>query len=310
MKRITLETMAEYADKIEYAKKHFIPMLPFVKIDYHNFDRYKTYSDKGIFLIDYIGDEYCLYHLYHLTPGDDTLRATLILPSSWEKRFEIMEKSIPNLKEWFLTEDASKKFIIQSLEYGEIEYFPTLAHYLIPTIIRNGFDPKYRMYMKRESGENASAPAVVELESDLTLINYSKEIFDQVEDFYFKNEATQNYRYFTNCTYDEFMAMFQDEFTINNARFIQDAEGNIIAGILPIKEADKIWIDNFTVHPAYNNSNVGEYLLGQTITNLYEVSPNEVLVIYLNRDCFDAVNACEKNGFAAFEFWTDMILER
>ncbi len=67
----------------------------------HDLIRYKQYSEKGIYLIDYIGDEYCLYHFYHLSEGDDTLRATLILPSSWEKRFEIIEKSIPNIKEWF-----------------------------------------------------------------------------------------------------------------------------------------------------------------------------------------------------------------
>ncbi|WP_026477786.1 GNAT family N-acetyltransferase [Alkaliphilus transvaalensis] len=312
MLKITSETMHDFAEKIEYGKKHFIPMLPFVRIPYHNFDKYKTFSEKGIYLIDYVDDEYCLYHLYHLTPGDDTLRATLILPSNWNKRFEIIEKSIPNLKEWFLREDDSKKFIIQSLEYGEIEYFPTLSHYLIPTIIKNGFNPKYRMYMKLEDGETETEPTPIVnlLNSSLRVVNFSEEMLEDVIDFYYRNESTKNYQYFTNCTFEEFIEMFKQEFTTTYSKFILDAQGKIVAGILPTRENDKIWIDNFTVHPAYSNSNVGEYLLNQALKKILKDQPNETICIYLNRDCYEAVEACEKNGFTSFEFWTDMILEK
>ncbi len=308
IKRITSDTISEFADKIEYAKTSFIPMLPFVKMPLHDFDRYKLYSEKGIYLIDYIEDEYCLYHFYHLSEGDDTLRATLILPSSWEKRFEIIEKSIPNIKEWFLAEDTSKKFIIQSLEYGEIEYFPTLSHYLIPTIIRNGFEPKYRMYMKKDG--NTPVPQAGELGKGLSEINYSEKFLNNIIDFYYKYESTRNYRYFTNCTYEEFLEMFKQDFTINNSKFITTENGRIVAGIIVSKDSGKIWIDNFTVSPEYNGSSVGDYILSKTIDQLSKVCSEEDLYIYLNRDCHDAVTACEKNGFIPFEFWTDMILER
>lgn len=308
MKQINSDTINEFAEKIEYAKDNFIPMLPFVRMSLHDFDRYKSFSEKGIYLIDTIGNEYCLYHLYHLSEGDDTLRATMILPSNWNKRFEIIEKSIPNLKEWFLMEDISKKFIIQSLEYGEIEYFPTLSHYLIPTIIRNGFVPKYRMYMKRE--ETLATLQVGELPEDLSVIDYSDEILNDIIDYYFNNKSTNNYQYFTNCTYDEFLDMFKQEFTINNSKFITNVDGSIVSGIIISKESNKIWIDNFKVSPEYAHSNIGDYLLSSTIMNLSKVCPDESIYIYLNRDCRDAVSSCEKNKFTPFEFWTDMILER
>lgn len=308
IKRITSDTINEFAEKIEYAKANFIPMLPFVKMPLHDFDRYKFYSEKGIYLIDYIEDEYCLYHFYHLSEGDDTLRATLILPSSWEKRFEIIEKSIPNIKEWFLAEDTSEKFIIQSLEYGEIEYFPTLSHYLIPTIIRNGFEPKYRMYMKRDG--NVQVPQTGELEKGLSETNYSEKLLNSIIDFYYKCESTRNYRYFTNCTYDEFLEMLKEDFTINNSKFITADNGRIVSGIILSKELGKIWIDNFTVSPEYNGRGVGDYILSKTINQLSKAYREEIIYIYLNRDCFDAITACEKNGFIPFEFWTDMILER
>ncbi|MDF2589303.1 MAG: hypothetical protein K0S41_3144 [Anaerocolumna sp.] len=308
IKKITAETINEFAEKIEYAKLNFIPMLPFVKMSFHDFDRYKHYSDKGIYLIDYIDNDYCLYHLYHLSEGDDTLRATLILPSSWEKRFDIIEKSIPNLKEWFLKEDKSNFFIIQSLEYGEIEYYPTLSHYLIPTIIQNGFNPKYRMYMKRDK----HLPLVINeaLPNGLQVINYTTELLTEVTNFYYHNKANENYRYFTNCTYNEFLEMFQDEFTINNSKFITNDTGTIIAGIVISKDSDKVWIDNFTVTPEYDKNGLADYLLNVTLLDLTKMYPEETIYIYLNRDCNHSVLACEKNDFVPFEHWTDMILER
>jgi predicted DNA-binding protein len=222
-------------------------------------------------------------------------------------RFEIIEQSIPNVKEWFLKEDNSRRFIIQSLEYGEIEYFPTLSHYLIPTIIRNGFEPKYRMYMKRET---KPINQVGKLSEGLADQEYSKEMLKDMIDFYFHNEATRNVRYFTNCTYDEFLDMFEQEFTIKHSRFITTGEGKIVAGIIVSKDSGKVWIDNFTVISEFDDNGTGTYLLHQTIQKLITDYPEETIYIYLNRDCKNAVSACEGNGFAPFEFWTDMILDR
>ncbi|MDF2540399.1 MAG: hypothetical protein K0S47_117 [Herbinix sp.] len=307
IKKITNETINEYAMKIELAKKNILPMLPFVKLPFHDFDRYKYFSEKGIYLIDYLEDEYCLYHLYHLTEGDDTLRATLILPSNWEKRFEIMEKSIPNLKEWFLQEDQSGQFIIQSLEYGEIEYYPTLSHYLIPTIIRNGFKPKYRMYMKREAKALVTQEDV--LEEGLCYVNYKKNMLPDIIDFYFHNEATKNNHYFTNCTYEEFLGLFEQDDTIRRSRFLKTDEEKIIAGIVVSEDSGKVWIDNFTVDPNYDDRNLGNYILSRVIKEFMTEQPEDTIYIYLNRDCRNAVDACEANGFVPFEFWTDMILK-
>jgi len=71
-----------------------------------------------------------------------------------------------------------------------------------------------------------------------------------------------------------------------------------------------VWVDNFTVSPEFNECSVGDYILNKTINQLSKSYPEETIYIYLNRDCYDAVNVCEKNGFTPFEFWTDMIFER
>jgi hypothetical protein len=306
--KINPNNMQDYASKIELAKTNFIPMLPFVPMPFHDFDKYKTYNDKGIYLIDKFEDSYCLYHLYHLTPGDDTLRATLILPSSWDKRFEIIQKSIQHIKDWFLKEDNSKRFIIQSLEYGEIEYYPTLSHYLIPTIIGNGFKPIYRMYLKRPLELTPSDEYT--LSDDFTIHTYTKEMKENVIQFYYEKEESNNKEYFVNCTKEELLELLEDEFIIKYSKFIKCKTGEIIAGIIPSKDSDKLWIDNLTIDPSYDHLNISEFLLQETIKDLRTTLSSELIYIYLNRDCTNARLSCERNGFVPIEHWVDMILEK
>lgn len=303
MKRITRETFFQFREKIEVGKRSFIPMLPFVKTDDHDFDTYMTFSEKGIYLIDVLdGGAYCLYHLYHLTSGDETLRATLLLPSHWEKRFEIIEASIPNLKYWFLTEDPSTKFIIQSLEYGEIEYYPTLSHYIIPTLIRNGFTPKYRMYMRREP---QPLQTKLKIPDGYTVINYTDDVLSDLLQFYFNNEEIKDFHYFSNVTETQFKEIFKNDFTRTHMKIMINLTGEIVAAIILSKNRGENWIDNFTIHP--RESNIADYLLYETLNDL---APTDDVYVYVNRDCKQAVAACENHDFQPFEFWTDLILER
>lgn len=305
IKKMTSETMASYVQAFEVAEKQMLPMLPYVKMPFHDFNRYKTYHDKGIFLMDTVGEEACLYHLYHLTEGDDTLRITLCLPTSWEKRFEILETSVPNLKQWFMANDSSRRFVVQTLEYGEIEYYPTLGEYLMPIFIKNGFEPKYRMYMKKEKPTvEVTAPEGVVVKA------FEASELNSLKSFYYDEKALENLKYFTNCTLEEFLESMQKPFAIEHSKVAYDQDGQIIGATVVAKEDDKIWIDNFSVLPEYEQTHIGTYLLNQTVKSIEAKESQGDLIIYLNRDCFEAIEACEKNGFVSFEFWTDLFLDK
>lgn len=305
IKKITSETMATYVQAFEVAEKQMLPMLPYVKMPFHDFDRYKTYHDKGIFLMDTVGEEACLYHLYHLTEGDDTLRITLCLPTSWEKRFEILETSVPNLRQWFMENDPSKRFIVQTLEYGEIEYYPTLGEYLMPIFIKNGFDAKYRMYMKKEK------PAAEVIAPEGVVVKpFEVSERHRLKAFYYEEKGLENLKYFTNCTLEEFLDAMQKPFAIEHSKVAYDQDGKIIGATVVAQEEDKVWIDNFSVLPAYDKTDIGAYLLHQTLKSIEAKQVQHDIIIYLNRDCFEAIEACEKNGFVAFEFWTDLFLDK
>lgn len=64
------------------------------------------------------------------------------------------------------------------------------------------------------------------------------------------------------------------------------------------------------MHPEYDDFEIAEYLLGDLTKQLSGDYPEANIYIYLNRECRNAITACEKNGFAPFEFWVDMILEK
>ncbi|MCD8500416.1 MAG: hypothetical protein LRY71_00420 [Bacillaceae bacterium] len=303
MKRVTGENFYQFQEKIKTGIRDIIPMLPFVKTDDHNFEMYMTYSDQGIYLIDDLGNGLdCVYHLYHLTPGDNTLRATLILPSNWEKRFEIIENSISKLKKWFLTEDCSTKLIIQSLEYGEIEYYPTLSHYIIPTFIKKGFTPKYRMYMRRVP---QPIKTKLEIQEGFTLSRYTDDLISELNHFYFENKAIKEFHFWSNLTKTQFKDKFTNEFTRRYTKIMKDPTGEIIAAVIPTKDREEIWIDNFTVHPKFENC--AESLLHQA---LYDMNPTVDVYVYVNRDCKGTVAACANYNFQPFEYWTDLIFEK
>lgn len=305
IREINIDSISEFAEKIELAKQQFIPLLPFVKREFHDFDKYKQYSDKSIYLIDDMDEDYCLYHFY-LDKTNDALRTTLIIPSDYGRRFEILDRSIGNVVNWFRKNMKCKQMIIQSLEYGEIEYYPTLSHYIIGPILANGFDSKKYMYMKKliekENGELC-------LNDDMTLECYSEDINDEILQFYY-GEKIKSDQFFVSCTYEEFNVFIKDEFTSETARFVRNREGQIIAGAIITKGNGKVWIDNLLVDGRYIQDNVGEYLLNKLVVMLAETCPEEDVYIISDRRSKALREICKKNGFAAIEFWVDMTLER
>ncbi len=310
---ITADNFSIFAERVEIDLDKFIPMLPFVKTNYHNFDRYKTYSDKGIYLIDNLDNgEYCLYHLYHLDEGDDTLRITFILPSSWERRVQIVEKSFSNFIKWFREEDSSEKFMIQILEYGEFQLLPTLSHYIIPTLLKNQFETKYKMYMRRDRTVLISSE--VKLAPEFTKVEYNDGMLDEIIDFYYNNHFEN---YLINCSEEEVREFSQtEELFKKSAMFIKNKEGKIVAGIFSTKDDGSViypgsfWMENFAVHSEYDDQDLGKYLLSEQIKLLASLYPDQDAIAYISREYRKAVRDYEFLNFVPFEFWVDAILEK
>lgn len=305
MERINNDNRQLFVDSLDRAKEDMIPMLPYVKREFHDFDQYKIAGEKSILLRDEIGQHECLYHLYHLHEGDDTLRITLLLPTSWEHRFSIVNASIPRLMEWFKSNDNSNRMIVQSLEHGEVEVFPTLSSYIVPAFIDNGFQPMYRMYMKREEVKEVQGT-----NDDINIVDFSRKTQDEILDFYCNTKSLENLRYFTNSTKENMIKDFASEECKRHSHLALNKKGEIVGATIVSVEDQKVWIDNFSVLPDFDQTNVASLLLATTIASIDEYYDDAEIIIYLNRNCKEAIKACEDNGMVAFEFWVDLIYDK
>ncbi|KAB3531103.1 hypothetical protein [Alkaliphilus serpentinus] len=300
------------------AEEEFISMLPFEKKPFHDFERYitNTSNEKHFFhssfmAIDEMDEDYCLYHFYYLNEGDDTLRTTLILPSNWDRRFEILEKSIKNLKEWLKNQDHIKRLLVQSLEMGKVEYYPTLSHYIIPVLIKAGFNPDYRMYMKWREGTlsvNSTLP------EGFSVTGYDEKMKKEIIEFYTTNTFEG---YFSTMVGEELLQQFSEEAFRRTARFILDKEQKIVGGLFAVLDSsedvmvgNKIWFEDLAILKEYNDLGLDSYLVSKVLRAVTEKYPNVDTYTYASRKAKKTVKAFKSNNFNGFEFWVDMVFNK
>lgn len=311
--KITEQDMGNYLECLNKNLEHFVPMLPFVEHSFHTFDMYKSYPKRGLYLMDRLSeDETCLYHMYQLHEGDSMLRATLVLPSSWEKRVEIMTNSIENLKNWLDQNAVQNQFMIQCLEYGEIEYYPTLNHYLVPILLKTGFEPTYRMYMSYNL-DNLESSTLEEQwlnENHLSISTISQT--DEVALFEFYQAQMQKHQnqFVTHCTRAEFKAFLEDEQSLltKTSFTLKDQNGKILGAIIGSQENGKLWLDNLIVSVEGDSQIAAKLLITASIEAFKkEKTTSRILHVYMDRHLKFSVDAYKACGFKPFEFWVDLI---
>ena len=308
IKEITKENFHEFKLLMEKGLENFIPMLPFVKSEFQEFGRYLKFNDRAIYVIDEISEtENCIYHFFTLPDSKDLLRVTLILPSNFDNRIEIAEKSLENIKGWLNTKGYNQ-FMVQTLEHGEIEYYPTLSNYLLPILIKLGFKPHYRVYLTIDNISEAYVPQNIILPTELQMVNYTDGLKDKVIDFYFNEPANGYYNPFT---YTEFIDAIKCEEFARSARFIIDANKKVVGGIFSGHGSfeKKIWIDGLKVSNLSNEEDLALLLIISQIELAQDLYSNDEITVYLSREYQKHIKLFETFGFYGFEFWVDAILD-
>lgn len=313
-----LEKKKQFNKLFKAAEEEFLSMLPYERKPFHDFERYvmDTGNEKHFFsasfnVIDEIGDDYCLYHLYYLNEGDDTLRTTLIMPSNWDKRFEILEKSIENLKAWVAKQVNIKRVLIQSLESGKIEYYPTLSHYIIPVLIKAGFSPDYKMYMRWKED---SLPVDMKIPEGFSVVAYQENMQEKITEFYTQNIFEG---YFSNLKAEDLAGQFKEGTFKKTARFLMDENGEIIGGGYAVLDpsddvivGNKIWLEDIAVKEEYNGLGLERYLVSKLLRIVNQAYPAIDVYTYMSRKSKRAIRAFQDNNFNGFEFWVDMYFNK
>ena len=304
---ITSESFGEFLTRYDAGMADFVPMLPFVENQYHNWAAYRSFSEDGVFLLDDLDGEHCIYHL---AKGPDALSLRLVLPSSWPKRAAIAAKSFGNLVRWFRQASPAGRLLVQVAEYAEFIANPTLSHYLIPAIIASGFDCRYMMYMRREN--HLPIPDDIELPEQFERAGYGDDMLDEMIEFYGGDLPG----YFINGTAEEVRAFAQPnspayELFAKSAIFIRDAGGAIATGVFATPKHDNViypgafWIENFAVRPDCRGRGLGQFVLNELVKTLADLHPGKDSYAYVRRGRREAVGDYEAMNFVPFEFWMD-----
>lgn len=307
MRQMTPDTFEDYLKRFGAGMKEFVPMLPFAKNQYYDWEQFRTFSDKAIFLIDDLNGEHCLYYLRRM---GSALAVQLVMPSSWDGRARIARQSFGSLVRWFRAESEASELQIQVAEYAEFIAFPTLSHHLIPAIIEHGFPHRYMMYMRRE--HKLPIPGDAGLPDGFERVAYDDGMLEEVLGFY----AGDFPGYFINATPEETRAIANPAAKEHNlfratAVFVRDKAGAIAAGVFATPNdggavyPGAFWLDNFAVRPDCRGLGLGTLLLAEEIRLLARRYPGKNAFAYVRRDLREAVADYESMNFVPFEFWME-----
>lgn len=316
IKKITATTMKEFSDKIEIAERNYFPMLGYRKLSFHDrilsnhkisensFDEKQHYMKNHWRLIDELdSSEYCLYHLFTPPGNSALLQATMIIPSSFEKKRSIVSTSLDNLIAWANKETECNQLKLQVLEYGEIQLYPTMAYYLTSVMEDKGAVFQYPLYLKIDSESTINT---IDLRENYKVIYGLDNDIDDLIRFY--EEELDDY--FIVDTKEEILEMSKTELFKDSLITIRNQDNKIIGAAFGDKDEEgKMWIDNLAINSAYNDQELGIYLINQIVTKLRTRIVDESIYVYSFREFKDSIKNYEKAGFVGFEYWTDMYLE-
>ncbi|QUI24095.1 hypothetical protein HZI73_18140 [Vallitalea pronyensis] len=315
IKIINNNNRREFSDKIIKAEKEFFPMLGYRKMAFHDriLNNHKIddagdkqradFMTKHWQMIDYLDNgDYCLYHLFTTDSTPDVLMTTMIIPSNFERRIEIVEESIKHILQWAKEQGSFQYFKIQVLEYGEIQVYPSLAYYLVPILLRENFQPQYGIYLKTNT-KNSIAP--FSLKGTYHVKKGKDNPYDAIYEFYKKTTFNAYFLADSMAEMDEIKdkAIFYDSLmTVRNNQ--DDIIGAIYADM---DEEGKIWLDNLAIKDDYVNEEIGRFLIHDILGLLKRQYADRDIYVYTYRAYRKSIMDYESCDFEGFEYWVDLL---
>lgn len=297
---LTENTFPEFTDRLQNGRKFYLPMIFGTTAEsIKQTEWLDDFSDQYAFLIDHLSGGECTYVLRR-ADHRAALWFSLILPSDWDQRFDLLDASLPNLIEWFKNNDTYRYLFAQ---LGLDNTPPTILDTFLPMFLRHGFNTEYRMDMHRPAG--LAMPHQMPVPKGVVETEYTDEMRDELAIFAHQVYTAEGVYYSLENAQRCVWRDIEDDFFHESATFLRNDEGELVGAIWWSADEEP-YLGEFLVAKACQGRGYGRYLLNKTIRHMTRRFPKKSIRLYTCREWVQARILCETYGFLSDRMYTNL----
>lgn len=293
-----------FTDRLKTGRKTYLPMILGTSMaSTKQTEWLDAFNDQYAYLIDPVSDGDCVYVLRRADPRA-ALWFSLILPSDWDRRFEILDLSLPNLIGWFRGNDSYRYLFAQ---LGRDDTPPTVLEAFLPTFQRHGFNTEFRMDMHRPTG--LALPDQMAVPDGVEETTYSEDMREELAVFAHEVYTAAGVNYSLESARRCVWRDIEGDLFQESATFLRDGDGKLVGAIWWSADEEP-YLGEFIVDRARQGQGYGRYLLNKAIRHMTRRFPNKRIRLNTCREWARARSLCESYGFLPDRMYTNLNLPK
>lgn len=304
IQEINAKTFAEFTTRLEAGRKTYLPMIFGTTTESTQQTAWlDQFDDQYAYLIDTLPDGECTYVLRR-TDHRAAIWFSLIMPSNWDQRFDLLDASLPNVLAWFNEQDAYRYFYAQ---LGLDNSPPTFLDAFLPSMVKYGFNTEYRMNMHRVA--SSPTPDALPLPKDVEEITYTDDMCDDVIQLAHEVYTAEGVNYSLENARRYVSRYVADDWFQESATFLRSEDGTLV-GVIWWGVDEEPHLGEFLVAKPYQGRGYGKYLLNKTIRHIKRRFPKKSIRLHTCREWVRARSLYETYGFVPNQFYTNLNLPK
>ncbi|MBI1930076.1 GNAT family N-acetyltransferase, partial [Candidatus Poribacteria bacterium] len=236
-------------------------------------------------------------------PGDHPyLWIELMLPSDWNRRFEIVEMSLPNLIDWYWKQKPYQ-YLYAEMSGAEPRY-PTVEIAALPIFLKHPFKTEYRMSMKRDG--TLPMPEFLPMPDGFKQERYADAAFDELTALASEVYTRENVDHSLNDAVRSIGPEVNDPEFRDSAILVRNDSGKLVGAVWCNRDC----LGELVVLQEYQGKGLGRYLFNESLRFIAEKHPGQDIYVGTCREWKKAVRLYEKYDFVPHKCWLYLSLNK
>ena len=297
---ITDHTFSDFIDRLQDGRKCYLPMIFGTTAEsIRQTEWLDAYDDQYAYLIHPLPGGECTYALRR-ADHRAALWFSLILPSDWDRRFDLLDASLPGLINWFMTNDTYRYLYAQ---LGLDNTPPTILGTFLPIFLGHGFNAEYRMDMHRPPG--LAMPDQMTVPAGVVETAYTDGMHDELAAFAHTVYTAEGVSYSLENARRCVGRDLEDDFFRESATFLRNEEGELVGAIWWSADEEP-YLGEFLVARSCQGRGYGRYLLTKAIRHMKRRFPQKSIRLGTCREWVRARALYEAYGFVPDRMYTNL----